>query len=170
MASGKLLVYLLRRDLRVADNPILHHLAAAKDHGFTHLLPIFIFPAHQIEVSGFIDDDNVKSPYPQARSAVGKFYRTGPHRAKFLAQSVWSMKTALEDIGSGLVVRVGKQGEVLQHLVEQFKDEGTTLGAVWMTEEKSSEEIREQKDVASVCADNGIDFKLWADEKYFIDE
>ncbi|PTD03473.1 hypothetical protein FCULG_00012838 [Fusarium culmorum] len=41
MAGNKLLVYLLRRDLRTIDNPILHHLATF-DHGFTHLLPIYI--------------------------------------------------------------------------------------------------------------------------------
>ncbi|KAM0363004.1 hypothetical protein ACHAO7_011150 [Fusarium culmorum] len=41
MAGNKLLVYLLRRDLRTIDNPILHHLATF-DHDFTHLLPIYI--------------------------------------------------------------------------------------------------------------------------------
>lgn len=170
MAGGKLLVYLLRRDLRVSDNPILHHLATARSHGFTHVLPVYIFPAHQIEISGFIDQQDAKSPYPPARSAVGKFWRCGPHRVKFLSQAVWCMKTSLDSLGSGLVIRVGKHGDVLQHLVANFKGEDTAVSAVWMTEENSWEELREQKDVASVCADNGIDFKLWPDEKYFIDE
>jgi hypothetical protein len=96
MASKKLLVYLMRRDLRVCDNPILHHLGTAKEHGFTHLLPVYVFPAHQVEVSGFIDDPDLKSPYPEARSRIGKFWRCGPHRAKFLAQSVWGITTSPE--------------------------------------------------------------------------
>lgn len=168
MANGKLLVYLLRRDLRVCDNPILHHLGTVKDHGFTHLLPIYIFPAHQIEVSGFIDNPDATSPYPEARSRIGKFWRCGPHRAKFLAQSVWDVKESLESMNSGLEIRVGKQSDFVKHLIENLKD--TTLGAVWMTKEDSSEEVVEQNEIASVCKANGVDFKLWVDEKYFIDE
>lgn len=171
MASGKLLVYLLRRDLRVADNPILHHLASIKDHGFTHLLPLYVFPSHQVETSGFLkegEEDN--SPYPPARSEVGKFWRCGPLRAKFLAQSVWDLKTSLEDLGSGLAIRVGSQADVLQNLITSLPEQHPTLSAVWMTEDKSTEEIKEQEELASICADSGVDFKLWADEKYLIDE
>ncbi|KAI8408127.1 hypothetical protein FOFC_11060 [Fusarium oxysporum] len=64
MAGNKLLVYLLRRDLRAIDNPILHHLATS-DHGFTHLLPIYILPPHQIETSGFVPPPPRRPP-PQA--------------------------------------------------------------------------------------------------------
>jgi deoxyribodipyrimidine photo-lyase len=171
MASGKLLIYLLRRDLRVTDNPILHHLATAKDHGFTHLLPVYVFPSHQIELSGFLKDgEENKSPYPPARSEVGKFWRCGPHRAKFQAESVWDLKHSLEELGSGLLIRVGKPSDVLQHLISHLKDQQPTPSAVWMTEEKSSEEIKDQKQLASVCKEAGVDFKLWADEKYYIDE
>jgi deoxyribodipyrimidine photo-lyase len=44
------------------------------------------------------------------------------------------------------------------------------VGAVWMTEEYSNEERLEQADVAAVCSNNKLSFKLWPDEKYFIDE
>ncbi|KAJ6444043.1 putative cryptochrome DASH [Purpureocillium lavendulum] len=169
MAAGKLLVYLLRRDLRVTDNPILHHLATASDHGFTHLLPLYVFPAHQIEVSGFVKDGE-KSPYPPARSRVGGYWRCGPHRAKFLAQSVWELKENLEQLGSGLVIRVGDAKDVLSSLIQGLKDKAPTVGAVWMTEELSSEEKDEQEAIASVCSANDIDFRLWPDEKYFVDD
>src|SRR4051812_20077249 len=79
MSDSKLLIYLMRRDLRVSDNPILHSLATEKDHGFTHLLPLYVFPAQQVEVSGFIHAEGKKSPYPEARSQVGGFWRCGPH-------------------------------------------------------------------------------------------
>jgi deoxyribodipyrimidine photo-lyase len=39
-----------------------------------------------------------------------------------------------------------------------------------MTEEHSFEEIEEQETVSSVCSDHGVDFRLWPDEKYFVDE
>ncbi|OAQ86350.1 cryptochrome DASH [Purpureocillium lilacinum] len=168
MAAGRVLVYFLRRDLRVIDNPILQHLATA-EHGFTHLLPVYVFPAHQVEVSGFLKDGE-KSPYPPAKSLVAGHWRCGPHRAKFLAQSVWDVKESLEKLGSGLVIRVGDAKDVLSHLIDGLRDKATTVGAVWMTKELSSEEKIEQDAVESVCSANGIDFKLWLDEKYFVDD
>lgn len=169
MAGGKLLVYLLRRDLRVSDNPILHHLATSKDHGYTHLLPVFVFPSHQVEVSGFLKDGE-QSPYPPAVSEVGKFWRCGPHRAKFLAQSVWDMKKTLEGLENGLAIRVGSSKDVVQSIISHFKDQGPSVEGVWMTEEKSYEEKKEEDSIASLCSASGVDFQLWPDEKYFVDD
>ncbi|PNY24419.1 cryptochrome DASH, mitochondrial [Tolypocladium capitatum] len=169
MAAGKLLVYLLRRDLRASDNPILHHLATASDHGYTHLLPIYVFPSRQIEISGFLEAGE-ESPYPQARSRVGRYWRCGPHRARFIAQSVWDLKDGLQGLGSGLSIRVGDFKDVLAHLIHGFKDSSTSVAAVWMTQELSPEEVAEQDAVAAVCSGNQVDFKLWPDEKYFIDD
>ena len=166
MSDSKVLLYLYRRDLRVADNPVLHELATAKDHGYTHLLPMYIFPAQQVEVSGFIEDGS-KSPYPEARSQVGGFWRMGQTRARFLAQSVWDLKGGLEKIGSGLSLRVGMVGEVTKKLLEA-KD--LKIGGVWITSEEGVEEKREERDVKNACAESNIEFKLWRDEKYFIDE
>ncbi|KAH8659604.1 DNA photolyase, FAD-binding/Cryptochrome [Ilyonectria robusta] len=168
MSRGKLLVYLVRRDLRIADNPILHHLATT-DHGFSHFLPIFVLPPHQIEVSGFLAEDE-ESPYPPALSKVGKFWRCGPNRAKFLAQSIWDMKQSLETLESGLAIRVGRYEDVVSSIIESLEDSHHSMGAVWMTEEKSFEEEEDQKAVSNVCNLNRIDFKLWEDEKYFIDD
>ena len=169
MSSSKVLIYLLRRDLRVSDNPILNHLATSRDHGFTHLLPIYVFPSHQIEVSGFLKDGE-KSPYPKALSRVGKFWRCGPHRAKFIARSVWDLKSNLEELNSGLLLRTGSFADVLKHTIQGFKDGAESIGAVWMTEEMSHEEIQEQEAIAGVCSEYDIQFKLWSDEKYFVDE
>jgi deoxyribodipyrimidine photo-lyase len=175
MASQRVLVYLLRRDLRVADNPILHEIAKLSQQSqktFTHVLPLYVFPAQQVEVSGFLSNPDAQSPYPEARSQTGQFWRCGPHRCKFLAESVWDVKQELEKLGSGLVIRVGMIGEVLQDLLKQFKDaedKGSVAG-VWMTEEEGVEEKREERDAKSAAKDAGVDFKLWIDEKYFIDE
>ncbi|XP_044721746.1 FAD binding domain of DNA photolyase [Hirsutella rhossiliensis] len=169
MAAGKLLVYLLRRDLRVSDNPILHHLAASPDHGYTHLLPIYVFPSRQVEVSGFLKDGQ-QSPYPQARSRVGGYWRCGPHRAKFVAQSVWDLKDSLQQLDSDLVIRVGDTRDVLSHLMQGLQDQSPKLAAVWMTEELPWEEKEEHEAVAALCSENDVDFKLWPDEKYYIDD
>lgn len=53
MANEKVLIYLFRNDLRVADYPVLDYLASV-DHGFTYLLPVYVFPALQMNLSEFI--------------------------------------------------------------------------------------------------------------------
>lgn len=169
MSASNIVIYLIRRDLRVSDNPILHHLSSSSDHGFTHLLPVYVFPSHQIEVSGFIEDGS-KSPYPEARSYVGNFWRTGSHRAKHIAASVWDMKESLENLGSGLIIRVGQYGDVLKTILEGLNDKHHKVGAVWMTSDEGVEEKADEDAIASICAGSGIKFQTWADEKYFIDE
>jgi deoxyribodipyrimidine photo-lyase len=172
MSSSNVLIYLFRRDLRVSDNPILHSLATQKDHGFTHLLPLYVFPAQQVEVSGFIPEDvKTRSPYPEARSRIANFWRCGPHRAKFLGESVWDLKGGLEKVGSGLCVRVGMVDEVMRLMLEGMgKKDGVKVGAIWMTSEVGTEEHREERLIKQLCKDSDIDFKTWVDEKYLKDE
>lgn len=169
MAKSNILIYLLRHDLRLSDNPVFHRLATRGDHGFTHLLPVYVFPAQQIEVSGFIKDGS-PSPYPEARGDVSKVWRTGPHRARFTAQSVWNLKESLESVESSLIIRVGLISEIVQSLIDGLKQNQEQVGAVWMTGEEGVEERRDQKAVSAICEKLGADFLLWDDEKYYVDE
>ncbi|KAF2499533.1 cryptochrome [Lophium mytilinum] len=226
--TPRILIYLLRHDLRLADNPIFHDLsrisrssaykttasldppsppichshsppksptsariqktyeasgpALAEKLGVTHLLPMYVFPANQIEISGFLSEDGSgtsksKSPYPEARSEVGGFWRTGPHRAKFIAESVWDLKGKLErlDCESSLVTRVGLMGDVVDNIVSWYSQQrqGEVTGKVvgiWMTGEEGTEEATEERDVRRVAEDEGIDFRIWKDEKYYVDD
>ncbi|KAL8757448.1 MAG: hypothetical protein Q9199_002232, partial [Rusavskia elegans] len=173
MSSPRVLIYLLRRDLRVLDNPIFHDIAKVaqqSQHPFTHFLPVYVFAAQQIEVSGFLSSDSEHSPFPEARSQVGGFWRCGPHRAKFLAESVWDVKKRLADVGSGLEVRVGMVGQVIKELLDAYKQANTEVAAVWMTEEEGVEEKREERDVRKAAEGAQTEFKLWTDEKYYVDD
>ena len=174
MPSARVLIYLLRRDLRLADNPVFHEIYRASQLSqcsFTHLLPVYVFPAQQLEVSGFLSSSEERSPYPEARSPTGAFWRCGPLRATFLAESVWDVKADLEKVGSGLVVRVGMVGNIIEEMLDKVKEAGDveTYG-VWMTKEEGVEEKREERDVKRVVEAAGKAFRLWRDEKYFIDE
>ena len=120
-----------------------------------------------MEVSGFIDGEE-KSPFPEARSNVGGFWRCGPHRAKFLAESVWDLKEGLEKIGSGLCIRAGLVGPVIARLLEEIRE--VKVGAVWMTGEEGVEEKKEEQQVKLACERAEVDCKIWVDEKYLIDE
>lgn len=169
MAKSNILIYLLRHDLRLSDNPVFHRLASQSDHGFTHLLPVYIFPAQQIQLSGFIKDGS-PCPYPAARGAVSKVWRTGPHRAKFIAESVWDLKESLETVESDLVLRAGLISDVVEGLIDGLQQIHEQVGAVWMTGEEGAEERRDQKAVSAICQKFGADFLLWDDEKYYVDE
>lgn len=169
MHDVNILIYIVRRDLRVADNPILNHLASSTDHGFTHLLPVHIIAPNQIEASGFLKDGE-KSPFPEARSEIAGFWRCGPHRARFIAHSLWNMKENLTKLGNDLTIRIGSPAEIVKGLVEGLKESQKPVGAVWMIGEEGFEEERDEKDVAKVCSAFGIDHQVWVDEKYFIDE
>ncbi|KAH8684870.1 DNA photolyase, FAD-binding/Cryptochrome [Tricladium varicosporioides] len=172
MTNSNILIYLLRRDLRVSDNPVFHSLANDSKHEFTHLLPLYVFSAQQIEVEGFIPEDKeVKCPYPEARSKVGNFWRCGPHRCRFLSECLWDLKSGLEKIGSSLCLRVGTVDEVIKQMLKEINEKGDAkVAAVWMTAEEGTEEKREERAVKTACGEAGADFKTWVDEKYFKDD
>ena len=170
---SRVLIYLLRRDLRLADNPIFHELARSNSQSqkpFTHLLPVYVFPAQQVEVSGFLEEGK-RSPYKEARSPVGGFWRCGRLRAKFVAESVWDLKTDLEDISSGLEIRVGTAQDVVRSIVDGLREQqDVELHGLWMTSEEGWEEKQEEKAVEKLMDENKAEFKLWTDEKYYVDE
>lgn len=173
MSSPRILIYLLRRDLRFADNPILNEVSKTfqqSQHPYTHLLPVYVFAAQQVEVSGFLSSDSERSPFPEARSPAGGFWRCGQHRSKFLAESVWDLKKSLEGVGSGLEIRVGMLGQVVKEMLEGLKKDNAEIAGVWMTEEEGVEEKREERDARKAVEDFNTQFKLWVDEKYYIDE
>ena len=173
MSAPCVLIYLLRRDLRLADNPILHEISKTfqqSQHPYTHLLPVYVFAAQQIEVSGFLSSESDRSPFPEARSNVAGFWRCGPHRAKFLAESVWDLKRSLGGVGSGLEIRVGMVGELVKELLAAFRKNNTEVMGVWMTNEEGVEEKRDERDARRAAEDAKTAFKLWTDEKYYVDE
>lgn len=196
----RILLYVLRRDARLSDNPIF---TAASQHvtqsqqstpsdtsdrtvdgslasepqgpSFTHLLPVYVLPAQQIEISGFLASSSDTSPYPEARSEFAKIWRTGPHRTRFIAEGAWDLKESLEGLGcgSGLEFRVGLTGDVVKHILEYYSKDGGSKGeiaGIWMTKNESVEEKQEERNVAAVAEQYGVDFQLWRDEKYYIDE
>jgi deoxyribodipyrimidine photo-lyase len=172
MADTNILIYVLRKDLRVTDNPILHHLSSTSDHGYTHLLPVYVFPDAQMDLSGLVKegDSEGRDERFRAWSHVGHYPRCGPYRAKFIAETVWDVKASLEAIGSGLVLRAGDVGAAISTLIEGFAEKQLRVGAVWTTALVGSEEADQEIAIAKACERTGTHFKIWEDEKYFIDE
>lgn len=81
------------------------------------------------------------------------------------------MKGGLENVGSGLYVRVGMVGEVVREMLRGINERNNaSVGAVWMVGEEGVEENREDRDVEHACKEAVVSFKLWTDEKYLLDE
>lgn len=201
---ARILLYILRRDIRLSDNPIFHfasHQAnqtksrtspsnsdrrdydgsLTSEHGdapFTHLLPVYIFSANQIEVSGFLSSPSDQCPYPEARSQVAGVWRTGPHRAKFIAEGVWDLKQKLEGLGcgSGLEMRVGRVSDVVSHILDWYSTDGhpddniAEVTGIYMTDDYGTEEKGDVGAVRKIAEQHNVDFQVWDDEKYYIDE
>jgi deoxyribodipyrimidine photo-lyase len=171
---SRVLIYLLRRDLRLADNPVFHEIARLHSQSqkpFTHLIPLYVFPAGQIEVSGFLSSDSDRSPYKEARSSVGGFWRCGRLRARFLAESVWDLKTGLQGIGSDLVIRVGTVQDAVRSILDGFKDSNDVeVQSLWITSEEGWEERQEERQLKKLMEENEKEFELFPDEKYYINE
>ncbi|KAF2636545.1 cryptochrome [Massarina eburnea CBS 473.64] len=197
----RVLIYILQHDVRLSDNPVFHAASCCSNKEyepdtsdtrhredsfltkqnapfFTHFLPVYVFPANQIEVSGFLADPADRSPYPEARSRVAGLWRTGPHRAKFVAEGVWDLKQNLEDLncGSGLQIRVGRIEEVVEDMLDWFEggggsnDSRADVAGIWMTSEEGTEEVNSRQRVRNIARQRDVDFKVWEDEKYYIDD
>lgn len=101
-------------------------------------------------------------------------WRTGPHRAKFIADGVWSLKDRLAGLncGTGLEMRVGNIPDVVSDILDWYdKDENEgEISGLWITDEVATEEKNDEASLRKLTEERGIDYKIWADEKYFVDE
>lgn len=160
--------------MRLADNPIFFELSQLSKQSkapFTHVIPLYVFSAEQVEVSGFLETANSNSPYPEARSNIGGFWRCGRLRAKFLAESVWDLKQDLKAVSSDLTIRVGRVKDAVESILAGYRQQKDyKIHGLWMTAEDAWEEQNEERDVKSLMDGEKLEFKLWTDEKYLIDE
>jgi deoxyribodipyrimidine photo-lyase len=75
-----------------------------------------------------------------------------------------------------LDLKVGKIGDVVKNILEFYSNKNDRDGAtgdvtgIWMTADESPEEKDEERTVKKIADQNGVEFKLWDDEKYYIDE
>jgi deoxyribodipyrimidine photo-lyase len=154
--------------MRVNDNPIFHHLSESH-HDFTHFLPVYVVPPHQVEVSGFLAEGK-RSPYPEARSRLGRYWRCGQRRALFTIQCAYDFGESLRRLDSDLAIRVGSYEDVVGALIDDLKSQDGQVGAVWVTKDETPEEVADEDSLERLCSDRGVGFRTWNDEKYYVDE
>ncbi|QKG52496.1 deoxyribodipyrimidine photo-lyase [Hymenobacter sp. BRD67] len=107
-------LYWLRSDLRLHDNPVL---AALPPHA-TALLPVYCF------------DPVTLGPDPYLGLP-----RTGPHRLPFLLDTLADLQRRYAALGAGIHFVVGRPADVLPALARQHG-----AAAVWTSAELTTEE------------------------------
>ncbi|KAM0748058.1 cryptochrome [Meredithblackwellia eburnea MCA 4105] len=154
--ARKVTIALLRNDLRIHDNAVLH--AAHHLKSSTHLLPVYCFDERYVELSGL---PNYKREGPPARTRLGGFWRTSVFRARFLAEAVYDLRDRLRSSrGSDLLIRFGKVEKVVQELVKSLQKDGDQVEGVYFQQEFYSEEMAIERKLRKNLKDLGVKLVL----------
>lgn len=103
-----------RNDLRVHDHEPLHR--AIQTHA--PIVPIYCFDPRQFSTTAY------------------GFPKTGPFRAQFLLESVANLGQSLQNLGSNLIIKIGKPESILPQIAQQVN-----ASAIYFHQEVTAEEI-----------------------------
>ncbi|MBI1322859.1 DASH family cryptochrome [bacterium] len=120
-----------RNDLRLTDHePLMRALRNRPNH----LVLVYCIDPQQFEKTGLCG-----------------FPKTGPHRARFLIESLESLRNQLQSLGNDLFVTIGRPEEVLPDLASQVR-----ASRILFHEEATDEEIRVERAVTNATKDRAI--------------
>ncbi|KAJ3411318.1 hypothetical protein HDV05_002382 [Chytridiales sp. JEL 0842] len=142
--AHRIIICLLRYDLRIHDNPILFH---ANQHlQSTHLLPIFCFDPRQVDISAIPLPGLDKFTPPLTRHYG--FPKSGACRTKFLLESVADLQKNLKSRGSDLLVGFGRPEDVVKRVVDGLIGKGHAVLDIYYQKEFTAEEITVERNLA----------------------
>ncbi|MBP3193511.1 DASH family cryptochrome [Natronogracilivirga saccharolytica] len=127
-------LHLFRNDLRLLDNPALTH---AAQNG-SHLIPLYVL------------DERVTG-----KTRFG-FPKTGPHRQRFLRESLSQLDKSLQANGSGLLVATGRPHEIIASLCDAMD-----ISLVTFQEEIAPEEKETERAIREVLSARGISLRTF---------
>lgn len=123
----KTILYWLRNDLRLHDNAALTA-ALAQAGAAGRIVPVYVIDPGQHGYTHF------------------GFAQTGPHRRRFLHESLYALDAALRQAGSRLIVRTGAPHQVLPQLARQ-----TSATALHYHAETCPDETATERAVDHAC-------------------
>ncbi|XP_062424752.1 cryptochrome DASH-like isoform X3 [Rhea pennata] len=145
-AAARTALCLLRNDLRSHDNEVLHWAQSNAEH----VVPLYCF-----------------DPRHCRGTHRCRFPKSGPHRLRFLLESVRDLRETLKKKGSTLVVRKGKPEDVVCDLIIQLG----SVTAVAFHEEATKEELDVEEELCKVCGQHGVKIqKFWGSTLYHRDD
>ncbi|MFM6197410.1 MAG: DASH family cryptochrome [Planktothrix sp.] len=114
MTAKQVLIW-YRNDLRVHDHEPLFSALKSK----AKVIPLYCFDPRQFGITAY------------------GFPKTGAFRAQFLLESVEDLRQSLKQLGSDLIIRVGKPETIIPELVKTLK-----VDSVYYYQEATSEELK----------------------------
>ncbi len=119
--TNKKVILWFRNDLRLQDNEALREACSAD----AEIYPVYVF------------DERIFL----GRTKFG-FKKTDVFRARFILESVVDLRSQLQDIGSDLIIRIGKPEEVIFELAKNLK-----CNWVFCNRERTHEELKVQDEL-----------------------
>lgn len=135
MKVNKINIVWFRRDLRIADNLALYH---ALEAGLP-VLPIFIFDTH---ITGELPANDA--------------------RINFIYDTLSTLNNALDQLGSGILIKKGKPAEVFSQLINEFQ-----VNSVYTNRDYESYAIKRDALVSSQLEKKGVSFYTFKDQVIF---
>lgn len=143
VGGGRTIVVWFRSDLRLHDHPALTQAIKEAAEGGT-VLPVFIFDSRSFGKTEF------------------GFEKTGRYRAKFLIESVTALREMLRNLGSDLIVRVGKSDEILPVICRAIRAD-----VVLTHKEVTLDDTVNDERTATALSNIGVDIQsFWANTLY----
>jgi deoxyribodipyrimidine photo-lyase len=134
--SNPITICWLRRDLRLDDNAALYH--ALKDN--TDVLPLFIF------------DTNI----------LDQLQDKTDRRVQFIYDEISGMQKKLHELGSDIIVKVGKPSDVWKELLGEY-----TIKAVYANHDFEPYAIDRDEKVSTLLAEHDVAFHTYKDHVIF---
>ncbi|ORY83309.1 DNA photolyase, FAD-binding/Cryptochrome [Protomyces lactucae-debilis] len=147
---ARTLLYLHRHDLRLHDNPILEQIRKGQYDSF---LPVYIFPAHQIEVNPLLRAEHQGKAHKELRASFGT-RRTGNVRVSYLCESLWDLKRSYAKLDVNMLITAGKTDDVLKSILDKLQAHSAGQIEVWLQKEYTTEEREEEAAIMAVCKSN----------------
>lgn len=143
MKYNRVIVW-FRNDLRIHDNvTLLSAVENAKE-----VIPLYCFDPRSFEHV----EINIK--------------KTGKFKTKFLIQSVDNLRLNLKNLGSNLVLRIGKPEDIVPQLVTEL-----AVDAIYYSEEVTSEEKVVAQNLEKACWKNGIEMvSFWQSTLFHVED
>jgi deoxyribodipyrimidine photo-lyase len=133
-----------RNDLRVRDHEAIYQASQEK----LEIIPFYCFDKRQFGLTSY------------------GFPKTGNFRANFLLESVTDLRQSLQNLGSDLIVRVGKPEEIIPKLVQELK-----ISKVCYHQEVTFEELAIEKSLNKALASLPVQVKtFWTATLYHPDD
>lgn len=129
-------IFWFRRDLRLEDNAGLYHALKSSNK----VVPLFIFDREIL--------DELNDPKDA--------------RVSFIHRSISQMMSALQHLGSSMIVRYGKPEEVFEELQSEFN-----IGAVYTNRDYEPYAKQRDTSISNLLSEKGIAFKTFKDHVIF---